>query len=235
MNVAVMQPYFFPYIGYFQLIDSADVFVAYDDVQYIERGWVNRNRISVGGRVKWLTFPVRKERRELAINQRRYLARENAGIVRDKIRAAYSGSRFFEETFPRISDLLDYEDNNVASFNTNLLKVLALHLGSSPRFIMASELQIPEHLRAEDRVLEICRRLGADRYINPIGGAGLYHRGKFDGAGIELSFIKTVCEGDRIQGELVHLSIIHELMRRGSRDTADRLKMYEFHKPVVQA
>ncbi len=235
MKVAVMQPYFFPYIGYFQLIDSVDIFVVYDDVQYIDRGWVNRNRISVEGRVKWLTFPVRKASRELAINQRYYLAEDNAGVIRGKLRAAYSGSRYFEEAFPLLSDLIGYGDSNVASFNTNLLKALALHLGISSRFQTASELDIPKDARGEDRVLEICRMMGADRYINPIGGVELYHRRKFDKAGIELSFIKPLCEKDEVGGEVLYLSIIHELMERGGRHASARLKMYEFYEPGASA
>jgi hypothetical protein len=123
MIISIMQPYFFPYIGYFQLIAQSDVFVFYDDVQYIKGGWVNRNRILRNGEPCWLTLPVRKEAFRLAINQRSYeLERATVGRVLRRIAAAYLKAPRFEVIFPCVEELVNFGDANVAAFNMNLIE-----------------------------------------------------------------------------------------------------------------
>jgi hypothetical protein len=191
MIVAIMQPYFFPYFGYFQLIDHADIFVIHDDVQYIKRGWVNRNLIPLNGRLRWLTMPVRRASSKIPINKRLYqLTARNATKALRRIEAAYLRAPYFRETFPFIAELMSSDDENVALYNENVLRRVAARLEIRTRFIRSSELDKDDQLAGEERVIDICQRLGATRYVNPIGGMKLYQCARFERAGIEISFIQ---------------------------------------------
>src|SRR5690606_8625036 len=114
MIVAVMQPYFFPYIGYFQLMNAVDLFIFFDDVQYIDRGWVNRNKILLAGEARWLTFPVKKGDRDLKINERHYVDDpEVIDSLKRRVRAGYENASHFDATFKLFADALNFEDRSV--------------------------------------------------------------------------------------------------------------------------
>lgn len=190
--VAVMQPYFFPYLGYFQLIAQADIFVFHDDVQYIKAGWVNRNRIMANGEARWLTLPVRHGDHALAINQRSYkLSPATAGGLLRRVGAAYHGAPRRDAVLPLVREILNFDNANVAAFNINLVMRLAAELGIETRMVVSSAMEKGDRLAGQQRVIDICRRLGATRYVNPIGGMGLYARQAFARHGIELRFFKS--------------------------------------------
>lgn len=228
-----MQPYFFPYIGYFQLMRLVDVFVLYDDVQYIKGGWINRNRILVNGAPSWLTFSVTKAPLEFAINQREYVldAKETDGLV-NQIANAYGKAPFFNQIFPWIASLIRYETSNVALYNQNLLMSLAQHLGLTCRFEVSSSLVKDNLLKGQERVIDICSRLGATHYVNPIGGIELYARSAFDKAGIELNFLKArqVEYTQYTNTHVPFLSIIDVLMFNGIDGAIALLDEYDLLK-----
>ena len=190
-TVATMQPYFFPYLGYFQLILKSDVFVFLDDVQYIKRRWINRNRILLDGAPHWLTLPVREGGSELAINQRYYrLDRAIINKTLRRIEAAYRKAPRFAAIFPLLEDALRFDDANVAAFNANLIGRLATQLGIATPLERSSEIVEDVRLAGQERIIEICRCLGATDYLNPIGGAGLYRAGRFAEAGLGLRLLQ---------------------------------------------
>lgn len=192
MIVAVMQPYLFPYIGYFQLMHAVDCFVFHDDVQYIKGGWINRNRILMNGDPTWITLPVTKASAYLAINQRHYRdPSENGAAIVRKLRAHYAKAPHFHDTMALVEACMDCTNDNVADFNQQALRRLSEALGITCRFEMASRLDFPKHLKGEERVIAICRSLGADRYINPIGGLDLYDNKVFQDAGMSLRFLRA--------------------------------------------
>lgn len=226
MIVAVMQPYFFPYIGYFQLMHAVDTFVFFDDVQYIDRGWVNRNRIPLAGKAAWLSMPVAHADRGLAINERRYLLDPGAKSILRKLEAAYPRKK--EQAEARlIAELIGFEDANVAKFNANLLRRLAESLGIDCDFLNSSEILGQCDFRGEDRILEVCRRLGARDYINSIGGMALYDPGRFEAAGVQLMFINTKSQPSTEPTGTIHYSIINTLIRTGLTGTSSMLDEYE--------
>lgn len=192
MKLAIMQPYFFPYIGYFQLIAASDVFVLHDDVQYIKGGWVNRNRILLDGTDRMITFPVQKDAFDLPINARHYVEDKQArkDIV-NLVRQGYAKAPCYREVFPLIQELLMFEDRNVARFNENLIRRICDHIGIHTRIITSSGMDKDDSLAGEQRVLEICKRLGATDYTNPIGGTELYHPHTFQQHGITLRFLEA--------------------------------------------
>lgn len=215
MKVAIMQPYFFPYIGYFQLIAASDVFVLHDDVQYIKGGWVNRNRILLNGEDRMITFPVQKDAYELPINARKYVDDKQARKdIINLIRQAYAKAPGYRQVFALLEELLMFEDRNVARFNENLIRRIADFIGLSCKIITSSGMEKDDALAGEPRVLEICKRLGATDYANPIGGTELYHQKSFQECGITLRFLEAQNERYEQGGDtwVPFLSIIDVLM-----------------------
>lgn len=224
-----MQPYFFPYIGYFQLMRAVDVFVIYDDVQYINRGWINRNRIRANDAPVWLTMPVHKASRELPINQRHY-AFSNGDAVRriqQLLDASYARSTCYFEAAPLISGFLEFDDANVATFNANLLTGLARQLDINCRFLVSSHIEKPDGLKGQAKIIDLCQRIGASHYVNPIGGIALYESAPFEAAGLKLSFLRTTAAPASIAGAPRHLSIIDGLMQGGIAGCQRQLPQYE--------
>ena len=220
-----MQPYFFPYIGYFQLMHAVDVFVMYDDAQYMKGGWINRNRIRSRHTATWLTFPVRKASRELAINQREYLLSDGAAThrIEQRLQASYAGAPCRREVGPVISGLLRFNESNVATFNANLLEALARQLGIGCRFLVSSQIDKPANLKGQAKVIDLCRRIGASHYVNPVGGVELYDAASFDAAGLRLSFLRTTTMPVTLADGQQYLSIIDGLMHEGFAGCGSRL------------
>jgi len=192
VRVGIMQPYFFPYIGYFQLIATSDIFVLHDDVQYIKGGWVNRNRILLNGASRMITFPVQKDAHDLPINARNYVDDKQARKdIINLIKQAYAKAPCYRQVFPMLEELLMFEDCNVARFNENLIRRIADYMGLTCSIITSSGMEKDDSLAGEQRVLEICKRLGAADYTNPIGGTELYHQETFEKFGITLRFLEA--------------------------------------------
>jgi WbqC-like protein family len=230
MIIGIMQPYFFPYIGYFQLIAQCDVFVLHDDVQYIKGGWINRNRILMNHRAIWITFPVLRAAHHYPIKDRYFSSDpEDRNRLLRRIASAYRTAPLFGQVYPLIEDIMGFACTNVASFNNNLIRRVAAHLKLRTRFVLSSNLPKDNTLTGGDRVIEICRCLGATHYVNLIGGRGLYDRDAFSGVGLELRFLEPVGLGAAVPGSpSFPLSIIDDLMHRSEPALADALKAYRF-------
>jgi hypothetical protein len=231
MIVSIMQPYFFPYIGYFQLLRASDIFVLLDDVQYIKGGWINRNRILLGERPHWLTFPVEKAPLHDPINERSYQASEaNRGAVLNSLDNAYRKAPRRGEVMDEMEAIMAFDDPNVAAFNRNLIEQLAKRLEIDIEITSSSDMETTPGLRGQERVIDICRRLGADTYVNSIGGTGLYQADAFAAEGIDLKFLKARPEPyPQLGGEFVpFLSIVDVMMFNAAGDTTRLLDAYDF-------
>ena len=210
-----MQPYFFPYIGYFQLIAESDIFVFHDDVQYIKGGWINRNRIlTLDGDPIWITLPVAAASHKRNINERLYILDKKNNRIIQKIEHCYNKSKYFDNYILLIRSIMRFSNPNVADFNVNLIQSITEHLGYRTQFVRSSEIKGLEGLTGQARVIAICQRLGATRYVNPIGGAALYDSATFRDHGLDLRFFESSiapCPGD-----CPHLSFIHTLFCDGA-------------------
>lgn len=231
MKLGIMQPYLFPYIGYFQLIAAVDQFVLHDDVQWISGGWINRNRILMNGNSQYITLPLRKGSSRLNINQREL--GENVDLEKRKIlrrlKGAYAHAPYFKEVHDLIERCFLCDEKNVASFNAYVLAECCAYLNITTPIQMASSLEIPEEIKAESRVLEINQRLNAEHYINPIGGVELYDRQTFQDRGLKLNFLKTR-EIEYQQGgkEFVpNLSILDVLMFNSTEEILKLLTQFD--------
>ena len=193
MKVAIMQPYFFPYIGYFQLINAVDKFVIYDNIQYTKKGWINRNRILVNGSDNFITLPIKKDSDYLNVNDR-FLA-DSWDVDRNKmlnrIKESYRKAPFFDETYELIEQCLNCDEKNLFKFVLYSVQSLMKHFKIETELIVSSDIPIDHQLKGAEKVIAICKQEGADIYINPIGGLDLYDKHQFEENGLKLQFQKS--------------------------------------------
>jgi len=231
MKLALMQPYFFPYVGYFQLIKAVDVFVVYDDVQFIKNGWINRNRILLDGEPAWMTLPVERGNLRDYINQRHFVNYQQACTkILNQLDAAYRHAPHFTETMSFVKSMLALEGANIAEILKQQLELTARHLGIATQFLISSRLPKQDsELFGQDRVIEICRAAKADVYCNSIGGVGLYDPSEFSKSGLALRFIKSHATPYKQFGEgfVPDLSIVDALMFTSSREVAGMTRNFD--------
>ena len=188
-----MQPYFFPYIGYFHLIKSVDEFVIYDNIQYTKKGWINRNRILSNGEDKILTIPIKKDSDYLNIQDR--IIADSWGNDKNKllniINNSYKKSPQFNNIFPIVHECLSSLEVNLFKFILNSLTILNSYLEIKTKIITSSDINIDHSLKSQDKVMAICKNLKATTYINAIGGQELYNVEDFSNKDIKLKFIKS--------------------------------------------
>ena len=186
-TVAIMQPYFIPYAGYFRLFAASDLFVIYDCVQFPRRGWVHRNRlVDASGAERWLTLPLAKAPQSVLIRDLRFPP-DAAAILADRLRPFPLASR--DAGAAAVIEALREVAGGPVDYLERLLERVVAYLGLSWRVIRSSTLGLAPTLRGPDRILEIARRLGARRYVNAPGGRDLYEPTAFADAGIELTFL----------------------------------------------
>lgn len=231
MKTAIMQPYFFPYIGYWQLLAAVDIFVVYDDVQYIKGGWINRNNILLNGAASRITLPVETGHQQDRINQRHFVDySHHCGKILKKLTAAYRKAPYFPEVKVLVESLLAVEADHVAEALGKQLQLLAQHLGITTRFMKSSELNIADAgLAGQNRIIEICRATKADKYYNSIGGMPLYDPKAFADAGITLRFIQPRPRVYEQFGQafVPNLSILDVLMFNSLNQIQSRLREFE--------
>ena len=232
MKVAIMQPYFLPYIGYFQLINAVDKFVIYDNIEFTKKGWINRNRILFNGKDEFISLPITKASDFLHVNQR-YLAsnfeNERNKILR-KVNECYRKAPNFEIIRTLAEEILNYENNNLFEFIFNSIKKICGYLGISTELITSSSIDINHNLKSEEKVISICNSLNATKYINSIGGQNLYEKKNFYNSKIELIFMKSqYIAYQQFDFEfLPWLSILDVLMFNSVETIKDFLNKYEF-------
>lgn len=189
-RIAVMQPYFLPYIGYFQLMASVDRFVVFDDVNYITRGWVNRNRMLIDGRPHWFTLPLRDASQNRLICETTLLPER---AWRDKLlrsfRLAYARAPGLVPTMALLERVLGCETLALDVFLLHSLQQLAEHLALDTEIVPSSRGYGNAGLRGQQRILDICSRERATSYLNAPGGQALYDAEAFAAAGVRLEFI----------------------------------------------
>lgn len=214
MKVAIMQPYFVPYIGYFQLIAAVDKFILLDDVNYIKGGWINRNRILSNATPTWMTIPL------LGASPNKLIA--DIEILPDngwrrkmtnQIRQSYAGARFCASTFRHFEIWIENAQGSLSVYLYKLLQDISSILDINTEIVPSSSIFPKNILSGVDRVLDICNQVGATHYINAPGGKFLYDAEVFQKKGIVLEFVepKIPALPDRVADSGM-LSILHLLM-----------------------
>ena len=193
MKLAIIQPYFFPYIGYFQLMNAVDEFVVYDNIQYSKKGWINRNRILVNGSASYISIPLRKDSDYLDVRDR-YLADNwcrNRKKILNRITEAYRRAPQFASVYPIIEKSVLCGESNLFQFISHSLSLVKEYLEIRTPLIISSTIPVDQSINAESRVIAICKERRASTYLNPIGGVALYNKEVFTSAGIDLFFLKS--------------------------------------------
>ena len=191
MKIAIMQPYFFPYIGYFQLIALVDLFIIYDNIKYTKKGWINRNRFLRNGAEVVFTVPLRKDSDSLDVKDRAVAGDFDRGKLVNQLREAYRRAPHFDQAFPVVERSVMSPRENLFEYIHDSVVEVCRYLGIGTRIVSSSSLAIDPSLKAEDRVLALCKAAGASGYVNAIGGQKLYSRKEFEAQGVELKFLKS--------------------------------------------
>jgi hypothetical protein len=214
MKLAIMQPYFLPYIGYFQLIAAVDAFVVYDNIKYTKKGWINRNRMLKNGQDLMFSVPLKNDSDALDVCQRELAESFDAGKLLNQLDGAYRRAPYFEQTFPLIEQIVNHSETNLFRFLHHSMVSTCAHLGITTKIVISSDIAIDHTLKNVDKVLALCDALGASTYVNAIGGMDLYSKDEFQRRGIELKFIQSKAfEYPQYGGGFVPwLSIIDVLM-----------------------
>lgn len=226
-----MQPYLLPYTGYFQLVNSVDRFVIYDDVQFIKNGWINRNRTLVNGTGCYFTFQLKKASTFDKINQRKFTDRLPIDIKKflKGLEISYRKAPYYESVIEVVKCAVDFSGRNVSELVTHALRTICNYMEIKAEFIISSNMNIPDDLHAQDRVIWINEALGANAYINVAGGMELYDHDIFASHGIKLSFLQPqLSEYKQFNNEFVpNLSIVDVLMFNGKDRVIKMLEEYE--------
>ncbi len=220
MKLAIMQPYFFPYIGYFQLIAAVDTFVVYDNIKYTKRGWINRNRMLQNGKDVMFSLPLKKDSDFLDVCERELASDFNRDKLLNQIKGAYRKAPYFDQTFSLIEGIVRHDDSNLFRFLHNSIVKTCEHLSITSTIKISSQIPIDHSLKNQDKVLALCEAVGADTYVNAIGGVELYSKEIFRERGIDLKFIKSKpFEYAQFDNEFVPWLSIIDLMMFNSLDS----------------
>ena len=146
MKIGIMQPYFFPYIGYFQLIQAVDVFVVYDNIKYTKKGWINRNRMLQNGKDVIFSLPLKNDLDSLDVWEREIVKDFNCDKLLNQIKGAYRGAPYFEQTFTLVESIMRYEDKNLFRFLYNSIVAICKYLAIGTEIRVSSEIAIDHSL-----------------------------------------------------------------------------------------
>ena len=235
MKIGVMQPYLFPYIGYFQLINAVDKFVIYDDVNFINKGWINRNRILNNGKNSLFSIPLKEASQNKLINE---IEVNWDKAWKDKflktLEQCYKKAPFYPEALLIIQETLHIDNQPVSKVIEHNLRLICKYLELKTEIISSSSIYQNTHLKAQERILDICLQEKATQYINPIGGLELYDKDYFEAKNIKMNFIKSnPVEYKQYKNEFVPwLSMIDVLMFNSKETIKVFLNSYELIAPL---
>ncbi len=229
-TLAIMQPYFLPYMGYWQLINAVDEFVIYDTIQYTKKGWINRNRFLMNGTDEVFSLPLKKDSDFLFVRDRELAPSFERDKLIRQLKGAYQKAPYFSDHFPIIEDIINFSDNNLFTYVENSIHRICQFLDIKTPLIKSSDIQTGhEKMKGTDKVIDICQSQNAANYMNPIGGLDLYNKNTFQDAGIHLSFLRSTPLDYQCFGApcLPHMSILDVMMFCPKNDITSYLTRFE--------
>ncbi len=235
MKLGIMQPYFFPYLGYWQLMNAVDHYVVYDDVNFIKGGRINRNAILNNGNALNINLILSGASPNKLINE---VEVNGDPVAKNKLlrtlEMSYSKAPYFKQIMPMLEEIIMYDESNLAKYLFNSFKVIGEYLNIKTNLVMSSDLDKDCSLKGYVKVIEICKLFGADQYYNSVNGIPLYepHRSEFEEAGIELCFPKMRdISYPQFKNEFVpYLSIIDVMMFNSQEECIKLLSEFDLVK-----
>jgi len=229
MKLAIMQPYFFPYIGYWQLLNVVDKFIILDDVTFIKQGYINRNKILSQNKPLQINLQIsgissNKLILDHEINNNPVWKRKLINTIQQNYRKA----KHFKDAFPIIEEIILYPEINLSGFLYHQIKILSKYLNINTEIIKTSSIYKLKDIKGTQRIINLCKQEKAKTYINTIGGKELYNVEDFRKNGIELIFIKTNdLSYKQFKNEFVpDLSIIDVMMHNSVEEIKEMLNNY---------
>lgn len=230
MKLGIMQPYFFPYIGYWQLINAVDLYVIFDDVNYIKGGWINKNNLLINGEARYVSLQLQKASSNRFINQHEIVQGQmHINTLLKTIEFHYKKAPFFSNTYPVLHDIIAFGETNLAKYLEFSIRTLCKYLGIKTEIIISSKIHKNMSLKCGNKVKHMCNLLGADEYYNAIGGQKLYSYEDFKKSGIKLKFLKTnpIVYKQYKNDFIPNLSIIDVMMFNSKQEVKRLLEEYQ--------
>lgn len=219
MKLAIMQPYFLPYIGYFQLIAAVDVFVLYDNIEYTKKGFINRNYILKNGKSVVITLPLASDSDYLDVCERRLANNFSRVKMLNQFNEAYRRAPYFSEAFFLLEDIILYESSNLFQFLWHSIAKICTYFGIATEIRISSKIAIDHALKNQDKVLAICEAVSAKTYVNSMGGMALYSTKLFQNKGLDLKFLRSKpFEYTQLGANFVPLLSIVDVLMFNSRE-----------------
>lgn len=232
MKLAVMQPYFFPYIGYFQLIYAADKFVFYDDVNFIKGGWINRNRILINEEPKYFSVPLNnissyRKTCETKINHQQFNHWKTKFYK--TLEQHYGKRPFYAKVLPVINEVLEKDEQNIGALAKRSVVKILNYLKIEKDIVWSSDIYGNSNLQREERILNICLEERTTEYINLIGGKSIYSKTDFQTEGVDLHFLEPVLKPypQNSKEFIPSLSIIDVLMNNSDKEILSMLEKFK--------
>ena len=229
MRTAIMQPYIFPYIGYFQLINAVDTFVILDDVNFIMRGWINRNNILLNNKTYLFSLPLDKASQNKLINETKsnFTQKDKEKFLKT-INLAYKKAPYYNDFYPLIEEIIMFNEDDLTLFLENSLKKICNYLGINTRILVSSKIDKDNSLGGQNRIIEICKKTNTKIYINLPGGKDLYNAQDFRNENMNLKFIKMLdIKYKQFTNEFIpNLSFLDALMFNSKQSITNLLSQY---------
>jgi len=234
--IAANQPYFIPYIGYFQLIHLADIFLIGDNYNFIKQGWIQRNRILLNGEPHFFGLEIKNTSSNKYINETEVLD-FNVNQKLNAILYAYKNAPFFNDGYSIIETILMNPERNLSEFLVFSIKQICQYLSITTKIMKISEFEGNDQFKREYRIFDFCKRLGGNTYINPIGGQSLYHFDTFRNQNITLKFIQSQClPYKQFNNNFVpNLSILDVIMFNSKETIKTKLCEYSLVKEKINS
>ncbi len=231
MTIAIMQPYLFPYIGYWQLINAVDTFVLYDNIEFSKKGWFHRNNILLNKQKTLFSIPLKKDSDSLDVRNRFISNEADKQITKilAQIENSYKKAPYFNDIFPLIKTIFMYNEKNLFQYIYNSIILLCEYLDIKTTIVISSTIDINHNLKSQEKVIAINIALNSTQYINPIGGRELYDNQVFQKENIQLNFLESdVPVYKQFDNDFMpYLCIIDILMFNSIEDVKKMLSEYE--------
>lgn len=229
MKLGIMQPYFCPYIGYFQLIKAVDKFIIYDNIKYTKKGWINRNKFLKNGKECLFSISIKKDSDSLDVRDREIAQNFNKTKILNQIKGAYQNATYFDQIFPFFEKVLLNNDHYLFKYIYDSVTEICKYLNIETEIIVSSTVNIDHTLKSQDKVIALCKKMNANIYINPIGGQELYDSQAFQNQNIDLKLIRSrLIPYKQFNNEFVPwLSILDVMMFNSVEEIGQLLKEYD--------
>ncbi|SDI03314.1 WbqC-like protein family protein [Pseudobutyrivibrio sp. 49] len=236
MKLGINQPYFFPYIGYWQLMNAVDEYVLADNLNFIKQGYINRNKILINKEPQYFRLPVRKPSQNKLINEHETsLTEEEIEKMLHTLQCEYRHAPNFEHVYEHVKQVLEFglteEGKNLATFLENAITLTARELGiTTPIKLASRDVILDRDYKRENYVIATCKKLGGTEYYNAIGGRKLYFQDFFRANEVGLKFVKTKedISYEQFGDEFIpNLSIIDVMMFCSKEQISEMLNDFE--------